>query len=818
MKFKNIELISYGGLINKKIEFGENTNLIFGKNESGKSTIMNAIYNILYGIYPVDREKNKKVNWYNNKLELKANIIIKNQEFEVIRSLNTNVVGTVSSLDKIEKINNGNLKITNDIPKYLYMDLYCLNSKKMINLEENIWNKVDNNLIFSYNDSFIKNPQTVIKEIENDLFGIWRDSNRGKFRLKEIDEEIIKFRNERNVLINKYNELKDVIKKYHTLIHNIESHEIEIKKKVIIKNKIESILPIANIILEINDLKEKYFKFDEYKLISKNIIEKLAIDEEKGKYLEETLENIDSEIEIIKLKFEKYSEIELLIEKDMDVILLMANLYEKIIKEKQEFDENIYFEKSKKKEYKKLYYQIFNKSFSNENFDEFKNINLLNLKINNKINIKKLIISLISIVLGFIFYYNNKIAIALVVASLGLGFLFNTVSMGMGKTNNINGVKINEDSFIKLQKLKDLEYEIISVNEENKRKEEYYKNKFSELSSFFMKYSTTENLDYNVKKIIETSKIINGKRNNDEKNEYFLNQLAENRKNNHEKFIKIENNIKNTNEVLIEFAKGTIQEGINYFTENIKIDSKIELLEEKLNNIENSNVKINEYNELEDEINISSYGVIKNEIAELNDLLNNEKIEEFKLKKTIDDNVNEDIINEIDTKIELLNIEKKELLKEKDNLIFMRELIKLSDMKFKEDNQPDIVRKVNEFFNVFTSGKYDKILLDEISKDIFIKLENFNKDINDDFSKGTTDQLFLALRLALIEHYEKDVKLPIVLDEIFANWDDERIENFIKLLSRISNERQFIILTCKSSVIESFNNSSKLDFDLITMD
>jgi len=255
MKFKNIELISYGGLINKKIEFGENTNLIFGKNESGKSTIMNAIYNILYGIYPVDREKNKKVNWYNNKLELKANIIIKNQEFEVIRSLNTNVVGTVSSLDKIEKINNGNLKITNDIPKYLYMDLYCLNSKKMINLEENIWNKVDNNLIFSYNDSFIKNPQTVIKEIENDLFGIWRDSNRGKFRLKEIDEEIIKFRNERNVLINKYNELKDDIKKYHTLIHNIESHEIEIKKKVIIKNKIESILPIANIILEINDRK-----------------------------------------------------------------------------------------------------------------------------------------------------------------------------------------------------------------------------------------------------------------------------------------------------------------------------------------------------------------------------------------------------------------------------------------------------------------------------------------------------------------------------------------------------------------------------------
>ena len=817
MKIKNIELISYGGLINKKIELGENINLIFGKNESGKSTIMNAIYNVLYGIYPVDKEKNKKVNWYNNKLELKANIIIKNQEFEVIRGLNTSIVGTVTSLDKIEKINNGNLKITNDIPKYLYEDLYCLNSKKMINLEETIWNKVDNKLIFSYNDSLIKNPQAVIKEIENDLFGIWRDSNRGKFRLKEIDEEIIKFRNERNILINKYNELKDDIKKYYALIQNIKSHEIEIKKKVTIRNKIESILPIANIVLEINELKEKYFKFDEYKLINKNIIEKLAIDEEKRKYLEEIMENIDYEIKIIKLKFEKYSEIELLIEKDMDVILLMANLYEKNIKEKQEFNEKIYYEKSKKEEYKKLYYQIFNKSFSNENFDEFRNINLSNLKIKNKMNIKKIIISLILIILGSVFYYNNKIAIAFIVASLGLGFLFNIISIGNTKTNNVNGVKINDDTLIKLQKLKDLEYEIISVNEENKRKEEYYRNKFNELSEFFMKYSKTENLDYNIKKIIETIKKINEKRNTDEKNEYFLNQLIENRKNNQEKFIKIENSINKINKVLIEFGKSTSQDGINYFNENVKIDSKIELLEERLNNIENSNVKLNEYNELKNEINISSFTVIKNEIVDLNDLLNDEKIEEFKLKKTIDDNVNEDIINEIDTKIELLNIEKRELLKEKDNLVFMRELIKLSDMKFKEDNQPDIVRKVNEFFNIFTSGKYDKILLDEISKDIFIKLENFNKDINDGFSKGTTDQLFLALRLALIEHYEKDVKLPIVLDEIFANWDDERIENFIKLLSKISNERQFIILTCKSSVMEAFKNFSKLDFDLITI-
>ena len=54
---KEIHMISFGKFENKKIKFDENFSLIYGKNETGKSTVSNFIEGLLYGF---DEGKNKK--------------------------------------------------------------------------------------------------------------------------------------------------------------------------------------------------------------------------------------------------------------------------------------------------------------------------------------------------------------------------------------------------------------------------------------------------------------------------------------------------------------------------------------------------------------------------------------------------------------------------------------------------------------------------------------------------------------------------------------------------------------------------------------
>ena len=55
MKINNLKINSYGKIKNKEIELKDGINIIYGKNESGKSTILNFIFNSFYGI-----SKNKK--------------------------------------------------------------------------------------------------------------------------------------------------------------------------------------------------------------------------------------------------------------------------------------------------------------------------------------------------------------------------------------------------------------------------------------------------------------------------------------------------------------------------------------------------------------------------------------------------------------------------------------------------------------------------------------------------------------------------------------------------------------------------------------
>ena len=61
MKINKLKINSYGKLKNKEIEFKDNINIVYGKNESGKSTLLKFIQNSFYGI-----SKNKKGKEYSD--------------------------------------------------------------------------------------------------------------------------------------------------------------------------------------------------------------------------------------------------------------------------------------------------------------------------------------------------------------------------------------------------------------------------------------------------------------------------------------------------------------------------------------------------------------------------------------------------------------------------------------------------------------------------------------------------------------------------------------------------------------------------------
>src|SRR5699024_6768751 len=71
-----------------------------------------------------------------------------------------------------------------------------------------------------------------------------------------------------------------------------------------------------------------------------------------------------------------------------------------------------------------------------------------------------------------------------------------------------------------------------------------------------------------------------------------------------------------------------------------------------------------------------------------------------------------------------------------------------------------------------------------------------------ELSKGTRDQLYIAIRLAMGQHTQEKMPFPFIFDDSFVHFDANRTERMIQLMLRVSMEQQVIVFTCKNEIEE----------------
>ena len=69
-------------------------------------------------------------------------------------------------------------------------------------------------------------------------------------------------------------------------------------------------------------------------------------------------------------------------------------------------------------------------------------------------------------------------------------------------------------------------------------------------------------------------------------------------------------------------------------------------------------------------------------------------------------------------------------------------------------------------------------------------------------SRGSAEQLYLAMRLALSEVVSGQGKLPILLDDLFVNFDAARLAGALSVLKGVSSRHQIIMMTCHKHVVD----------------
>lgn len=263
---------------------------------------------------------------------------------------------------------------------------------------------------------------------------------------------------------------------------------------------------------------------------------------------------------------------------------------------------------------------------------------------------------------------------------------------------------------------------------------------------------------------------------------------------------KIENILNNNNIISIEDLKEAVKIKNNYDNIVQKI-SYNKLLINKI--LKNRNI-----DEIKNRISNLEYIAVTNDSYD-NDLninfdnINNEILIKEKEISGVEQKIHYlnnkirslcDIDDDMCDKINIINKYENELK----SLNLAKDTINEISKNIQKEISPKLNKKVSEIISVITKGKYTDV---RISEDLKIKVVNSeNNRLRDieNLSLGTIDQFYFALRVSIIDVITNKNELPIILDDSFIQYDDERLERILNLLVDIGKDRQIILFTCQN--------------------
>ena len=671
MKIKNIKINNYGKIENKEINLENKINIIYGKNESGKSTLLNYIKNIFYGISKNKNGKNisdyeKYKPWgkedYSGKLKYELD---NGQEYEIFRDFNKKNPKVYN--EEMEDISKEFNIVKKDGVQFFY---------DQTNVDETIFTSTV--LTMQEEVKLDKQDQSILVQKLANLAGTGDDNLSYKKVIDKLNKMQIEEIGSERSQGRPINIIKDRIKNIEFVLKELHQYQKD-------KNKNEE---QKEVIME--KIREEEKELDLFKQISITMLCKQSGDE-KIKIKSNYKEDKNKKIEELKLEKNKLND-----------EINKNNLRKNNINNYENNLENNFLNENIKINYED---NVKNKKTKNRFKENPKQKN--NFKKYILIIFFILIINLLIFILNKNLIKNNLINI--------LNFLIIPIYLIFIICHEKNKkIKIKNELKIQEEKIQE------EINSENNK------------------------LNYEINLLNKQIDLLLEEKNKEE-NEIEKEQ------------IELDN----------------------------KIDGEIEKIKEKFKN----------------ELDVNKYFDIA-EMSNINILINKkqEEINKSKLDlqtiKIAEENISnklEDMVN-LKEEYEELNEELNDLEKKNNAINLTKELITRAYENMKNNITPKFTQNLSYNISKISDGKYNKVGIND-EKGLIVENE-FGEYIPAELlSVGTIDQLYLSLRLSMIDDMSNE-KMPIILDEAFAYYDDLRMENIIKFLSDNLQEHQVIIFTC----------------------
>ncbi len=139
----------------------------------------------------------------------------------------------------------------------------------------------------------------------------------------------------------------------------------------------------------------------------------------------------------------------------------------------------------------------------------------------------------------------------------------------------------------------------------------------------------------------------------------------------------------------------------------------------------------------------------------------------------------------------------RECAREWSKLAVAEALLEKTRQKFEEERQPRVIQHAQEFFSHITGQRYERLFVPIGDRTVTVMDGTGGAKQPGALSRGTREQLYLALRFGLVREFgEHAERLPVVVDEVLVNFDPERARLAAEAFAALSETNQVLVFTC----------------------
>ncbi len=141
-------------------------------------------------------------------------------------------------------------------------------------------------------------------------------------------------------------------------------------------------------------------------------------------------------------------------------------------------------------------------------------------------------------------------------------------------------------------------------------------------------------------------------------------------------------------------------------------------------------------------------------------------------------------------------------------IVLALDLLDETRKTYEQEKQPAVLRHAGRIFQQITDGRYTHVLAPIDQNTIRVRGADDRWWEPTALSRGTREQLFLAIRFAyLVELAATQEALPVIMDDILVNFDDHRAAQCVDAVSEISQSHQILLMACRKETVEMFRTA-----------